>query len=373
MNRPTRDEELFQRMLEGGAGAPDREAEALVKLAQALERRRPSLPGPAPDFQAVLRRRILVEAQRTVDRASLRVRAEHWLEEKNKAWRRSFRLVTATGLAAMMLLGTGVMFASANSATPADGFRYMFDRAAEAAHEAATRGAIPRALLKLDNATERLDEATVMGRRGVEDVDLYQVVFDDMDADTVDATELIVDAVRAGAGAAPLERLARFTGVQRERLEGLLTDRVLPDGAIPAARDSIEVLLRVGDRVGAIIAGCPCPSNPLQVSPTGAAGPVPGGVACSCEQPSGDGGSGSGTDGGGGDGGGTNNDPGDPGPGPGPGPGDGGGNDGLLDGIPDTGIDAVDQLVDDLVDAVESALPTPVPTAPSTTVPNPGL
>jgi hypothetical protein len=298
MKRLRTEEEAFQRMLEGDSATPKSEAEGLVKLVRALERGRPEQTGPAFDFQSVLRRKIVAEAERTVAMASWRIRAAYWLDEKNKVWRRSFRMVTATGLAASLLLGSGAMFASANSATPADGVRYAFDRAAEAVREAATRGSVPRGYLKMDLARERLDEIETMAADRVEVPEYYERALGDMDNNTLDATKLLVIAARDGAGLAPLRKLSAFTQIQRRRLENLLTDRALPAAVVPSARDSVEILTRVGDRVGDVIAGCPCPSNPLQI-PTGAVDKSgePSGVGCSCEQPTGSTGSTDGTGG----------------------------------------------------------------------------
>jgi hypothetical protein len=286
MKKLRTEEEAFQRMLEGNSRAPSGEAEGLVKLVRALERGRTEQTGPAADFQSVLRRKILAEAERTVAMASWRVRAAYWLDEKNKVWRRSFRMVTATGLAASLMLGSGAMFASSNSATPADGVRYMFDRAGEAVREAATRGSVPRGFLEMEFARERLDEVETMAANRIEVPEHYERALGDMDNNTLDATKLLVTAARDGAGVGPLEKLSAFTIIQRQRLENLLLDKALPAAAVPAARDSVEILLRVGDRVGAVIAGCPCPSNPLEVTPTGTTGPTgePNGVGCSCDQ-----------------------------------------------------------------------------------------
>lgn len=361
-------EEAFQKMLEGEPATPGTQAEGLVKLVKALERGRPELPGPAPDFSTVLRRKLVAEAERTVARAAWRVRAAYWLEEKNKVWRRSFRMVTATGLAAFMLLGSGAMFASANSATPADGVRYAFDRAAEAVRETATRGSVPRAYLKMEFARERLAEVETMAAAHVEESEHYERALGDMDNNTLDATKLLVTAVRDGAGIKPLERLSAFTVIQRQRLAALISDKAIPAAAMPAARDSIEILARVGDRVGAVLLGCPCPSNPLQI-PTGAARVATGeptGVGCACEQPTGSGGSAGGNNAGGSNGGSGN-------PGPEPDPGDPQPpveDPNTLPDVPGVTLDDdIEEIIEDLLNNGVPGVPTPEPLPTLTPLP----
>lgn len=370
MKRTRTEEEAFQQMLEGEVGPAAGEAEGLVKLVRALERGRPEISGPAPDFASVLRRRIVAEAERTVAAASWRVRAGLWLEEKNKVWRRSFRMVTATGLAAFMLLGSGAMFASANSATPADGIRYAFDRAAEAVRESATRGSVPRGYLKMEFARERLDEVETMAGSHVTESEHYERALDDMDGNTLDATKLLVSAARDGAGLAPLRKLSAFTAIQRQRLENLINDRALPAAVVPAARGSVEILARVGSRVDDVIAGCPCPSNPLQI-PTGSVSAGTGSVGCACEEQTGSTGGGNnngGSNNGGSNNGGNNN--------------NGGGDPTVkppvvedpntLPDVPGTDVDdELEELLEDLLENGVPGVPTtdPIPTTLPTALP----
>src|SRR5439155_9675827 len=116
-----------------------------------------------------------------------------------------------------------------------------------------------------------------------------------MDARTLDATRLLVESFRATHKTGPLNVLAQFATAQRHGLE-VLIDR-LPPAARPPARDSIDILQRVSDRVVGIMGGCLCPANPLlpQVSPESGSPVVPGSgptqaPVCDCSRIRGDGG-----------------------------------------------------------------------------------
>jgi hypothetical protein len=111
-----------------------------------------------------------------------------------------------------------------------------------------------------------------------------------MDARTLDATELLVEVYRDTGDLAPLGRLTRFATAQRQGLEVIIDN--LPAGARPPARESIEILERVAERVTGIMGGCICPANPLLpgITPpdlggdgTGTAGP-PQAPACPCNE-----------------------------------------------------------------------------------------
>lgn len=277
------DEEAFARMLEGAQAPHSIDAQRMRALVQALERARPAQTGPSPMFASALRERLAEEAgvvaeAQAAARVSIATRAAIWLQAKNEAWRRSFRVVAATGMAAMMLAGTSAAFATAQNALPGQ-WNYSLKRAGEAARMSVTRGDLPRGYAKLDIARERLDEVRALAASGNRDAAIYVAVLGDMDAATIDASELLVEASREGAGLTPLRRLASFTTAQRLRLEGLVVD--VPPGARPAARDSLATLVLLGDRVQNVIEGCPCPGNPLEVVTS--SGTQTSGLPCSCE------------------------------------------------------------------------------------------
>ncbi|MGH2671103.1 MAG: DUF5667 domain-containing protein, partial [bacterium] len=181
MSTPTFDEEAFARMLQGAEAPVGLEARRMAALVAALERARPVFAGPT--FAPALRERIVVEAERAA-RIPLLDRLRIAWDVRNEAWRRSFRVITATGLAAMMLLGTGAAMASARNALPNE-WSYPLKRAQEGARLAVTRGPLQRGLLQLELAATRLDEALALAAADVSNSGLYIDTLNDMDSSTI--------------------------------------------------------------------------------------------------------------------------------------------------------------------------------------------
>lgn len=254
--KASRDEQAFADLLEGIRQDAPGEMAKLARLAQALEYARPTT-GPSPAFRNALRNRVLAEA--AVRRSWVDRVAERWAE-RNARLRRSFRFVFATGVAALVLLTSGAMFMVADTAVPGD-WDYWAKRLHENARLVVTRAPESRAYLQMDLARERLDEARELANRGEDEAAPYLEAFNDMDARTLDATSLLVGVFRRTSRTGPLEKLTQFAVAQRNGLE-VLIDR-LPPAARPPARDSLEILTRVSERVTGIMGGCICPANPL--------------------------------------------------------------------------------------------------------------
>jgi uncharacterized protein DUF5667 len=278
--KPTQDEQAFAELLDGLRQDAPGDLARLAKLAQAMEHVRPA-PGPAPAFRAQLRNRLVAEA----------VGGVSWLDRVLEAWaernlrlRRNFKFVFATAAAALMLLVGSSVFAVAAKSVPGD-WDYWAKRVRENAHLLITRAPVQRAYLEMDLARERLNEIRILVDRGQEKSGLYLVALNDMDARTLDAARLLVEYFRVEGKTGPLVQLAKFTDAQKSGLE-VLVDK-LPPGARPPARDSIDILQRVSDRVIGILNGCPCPANALlpKVS-SGAETPTTPGAdqspACDC-------------------------------------------------------------------------------------------
>lgn len=254
--KANRDEQAFADLLEGLRADAPGEMAKLARLAQALEHARPTT-GPSPAFRNQLRNRVLAEAalrRSWIDRV-----AERWTE-RNRSLKRNFRFVFATGVAALVLLTSGAMFAVADTAVPGD-WDYWAKRLHENARLLITRGAEQRAYLQMELARERFDEIRELKNRGVDDAALYRIAFNDMDARTQDATELIVALYRDTSRKLPLQRLTNFANAQRNALE-VIADK-LPPAVRPSASSSIELLQAVSLRLSGIQAGCLCPANPL--------------------------------------------------------------------------------------------------------------
>ena len=278
--KPTRDEQAFAELLDGLRQDAPGDMARFARLVAAMEHVRPA-PGPAPDFRNMLRNRLIAEAAVSVswfDRL-----ADSWAE-RNARMRRNFKMVFATAVAAVVLLAGGSVFAVAQKSVPGD-WDYWAKRLQESAHLLITRAPEARAFLELDFARERLDEVRTLLSREQQQSDPYFVALNDMDAKTLDATSILVDDFRRTHHTAALDRLEQFAVAQRHGLEVLL-DR-LPPGARPPARDSIDILQRVQDRVTGILQGCLCPANALlpNVSGSTASGDTPGQApVCDCSR-----------------------------------------------------------------------------------------
>ena len=258
--KSNRDEQAFADLLEGLRAEAPAEMAKLAHLAQALEHVRPTT-GPSPAFRNQLRTRVLTEAalrRSWIDRVMER------FAERNASMRRSFRFVFATGVAALVLLTSGAMFAVADTAVPGD-WNYWAKRVHEDARLLITRAPEPRAYLQMELARERVDEIRELVNRGEQDAALYRIALNDMDARTLDATELLVGVFRRTSKTEPLSRLTKFADAQRSALEVLVAK--LPPAARPPANSSLEILQTVSQRVTGIMGGCLCPANPLLPQP----------------------------------------------------------------------------------------------------------
>ena len=265
--KPTRDEQAFAELLEGMRAEAPREVARMAALAAALEHARPAT-GPAPAFRDALRNRLLAET--AVRKPWFDGVRASWAE-RNARIRRSFRFVFANAVAAVVLLAGGSIMAVAQESVPGD-WDYFAKRWHEDARLLITRAPEPRAYLQMELARERLDEVRELVNRSSPNPDNYAAALNDMDERTLDATRLLVKLYGETADRLPLDRLTKFAVAQRQGLE-VLVDR-LPAGARPQARDSIDILERVSERITGIMGGCLCPANPLLPS-TG--GPAPGG------------------------------------------------------------------------------------------------
>jgi len=254
--KTNKDEQAFADLLEGLRADAPAEMAKLAHLAQALEHVRPTT-GPSPAFRNQLRNRVLAEA--ALRRSWIERIAERFAE-RNASFKRSFRFVFATGVAAMVLLTSGAMFAVAATSVPGD-WDYGIKRLHENARLLITRAPEQRGYLQMELARERIDEIRELKDRGTDDPALYRIAFNDMDARTQDATELIVGVFRDTSRKAPLRALTNFAIAQRNALE-VLVDK-LPPAVRPSASSSMELLQAVSLRLTGIQAGCLCPANPL--------------------------------------------------------------------------------------------------------------
>ena len=275
--KPTRDEQAFAELLDGMRAEAPREVARMAALAAALEHARPAT-GPAPAFRDALRNRLLAET--AVRKPWFEGVRAAWIE-RNARMRRSFRFVFANAVAAVVLLAGGSIMAVAQESVPGD-WDYFAKRWHEDARLLITRAPEPRAYLQMDLARERLDEVRELVNRASPNPDHYATALNDMDARTLDATRILLELFGQTADQVPLDRLTKFAIAQKQGLE-VLVDR-LPAGARPQARDSIDILERVSERVTGIMGGCICPANPLLPS-TGGQAAAPGSGTTGTEEP----------------------------------------------------------------------------------------
>jgi len=256
MKKPTRDEQAFAELLEGMHTEAPRQLARMAALADALQHARPTT-GPAPAFRNALRNRLVAET--AVRRPWFEGVRSGWIE-RNARMRRSFRFVFANAVAAAMLLAGGSIMAVAQDSVPGD-WDYFAKRLHEDARLLVTRAPEPRADLQMQLARTRLNEVRELINRSETNIEYYTTSLNDMDFRTLDATKLLIGVYGDTADRIPLDRLIKFADAQRQGLEVLVAK--LPAGARPQARDSIDILERVSERVTGIMGGCLCPANPL--------------------------------------------------------------------------------------------------------------
>lgn len=275
------DEDVFaaavDRELVGASAVTDRGIGSLVALASALEPVNATPVLPDARFRYGLRARLIDMA---TERPPLRARIAASVAERSTRMRRSLRVVTATGVAAMTLLVSGATMVAAQGALPGD-MAYGAKLAQESISLWTVSGA-NEGLHKLNFGRRRLDEVRGLTERGVDRRDLYTDTLNRMDALTIDATELIL-ADGAGARSA-VRRLSNFAEVQASDLSALLER--LPPAVRPAARDSLGVIESAGAKADAVLDGCQvcpvdAPTGSSDQTQTPTAGSAPEGSGCS--------------------------------------------------------------------------------------------
>lgn len=250
---------------------------SLVALASALEPVGATPVLPDARFRYGLRARLIEMA---TERPPLRARVAAAMAERSTRMRRSLRVVTATGVAAMMLLVAGATMVAAQDALPGD-VTYSAKLAQESVSLWTVSGA-NEGLHKLNFGRRRLGEIRGLTERGADRRDLYTDTLNRMDALTIDATALIL---AGGADArSAIERLSNFAAVQASDLSALLER--LPPAVRPAARDSLGVIESAGAKADAVLDGCEvcpgdAPTDADAAPPHPTAGSAPAGSNCS--------------------------------------------------------------------------------------------
>jgi hypothetical protein len=288
--RPTRRRaDEFARLLEavpaggpGPLGTTDPAFAPLVGLAQALR----SVPlGPSPDFQAVLRKRLVAVAsiQFAGDAAALpaagagaALPSAQPISERLAAWAVSWRgqrrlTVATAGVAAVVLVG-GVGLAGSRS-LPGDPF-YGVKRGTERAQLALTFGTEAKGERHLQFAKERLDEVrnmvgTSQALPATAGINGYSVLaapapqiggsltsriidtLKDMDAETRAGRADLIAAYTKQDDTGPLTTLEQFSREQYYGLQDVYA--AIPPGAKPAAVRSVMLVISVAKSTRALL------------------------------------------------------------------------------------------------------------------------
>lgn len=267
------EEEAFQALLERRAPDASPELVRLAALARSLETWRPPIN---PGFRARLRGTLLEEARR-----GRRIRR---LASRADEWRRSLRVVLATGVAVVVLGSSGAVLAAARGALPGQAL-YGVKRWQERRELLTTFGDGRKGIKLLAMARARLFEVQDLLHAGVARGALYSSTLNDMDAITVEGATRLTRAYAGRHDRGLVERLRGFAEQQWLDLSGL-AER-LPAEARPQARDSIELASRVGAQARDILAGCPCALENALAPSTAVAGETNASagarIRCICE------------------------------------------------------------------------------------------
>jgi hypothetical protein len=324
--RRKRQVDEFAQLLDGGpttaASQSDPHLAPLVDLATALR----SMPlGPAPDFRAALRQRLVAVASvQGVGEVSLPAavrdpaaapglsdlpkRINEWAE----GWRVRRRFVTVTAAASAVVILGGVGLAGARSlpgqpfygvkrgvervqlafagSTEAKGERHL-QFAQTRLHEVAALVHSPEAIGVPANAHTHViaGGATLGGSLNSRVISTLR----DMDKETTAGTKDLTTAFARSHDSHPLRVLATFASHQRSTLAAVLPS--LPPAAAAQAASSLALIQRVDTRAGALLTAPSCtaacvPPGPATTSGTPST-PAPGddlGTApCTCTQPNG--------------------------------------------------------------------------------------
>ncbi|MGY1712967.1 DUF5667 domain-containing protein [Geodermatophilus sp. SYSU D01106] len=224
--------------------------------------------GPAPDFRAATRARLVaMAAVRTPEPAPRRGLARLApSRRRSNPWRA--RLAATVAGVAMAVTALGTLVALSSDAQPGD-VLYGLKRGTEQTQLALAGD--ERGLTLLEFATTRLQEldALVGATGGAPPADLVRDTLATMDAQTTEGAALVLTTAVEAADAAPLTVLG---GWAQQQGTGLSDIRA----ALPAeAGTSIALVEQVGSRAAALQTALTCPSGPATAG-RDALGPLPG-------------------------------------------------------------------------------------------------
>lgn len=258
-NRPARKrrEEEFARLVDRPRRtdpATDRELARLAGIAETLHRlSRVSGTRPRPPFRTALRRRLVASAAASGPRPTHRPRtggrgAAHRAPRHHGGHRRVTLAVGAFLVATLAAVST----VSATGALPGDPF-YGVKRAAQSSTLIAATSERARGHRQLDLAAARLAEVDELLERDSERAGTpIATALRDMDARTRAGNAALTRAYRRSLDIRPLNTLDAFARDQRAGLAAILA--TVPSPARSRARESLQLVERVGDRAVTLLA-----------------------------------------------------------------------------------------------------------------------
>jgi hypothetical protein len=292
MSLTNRRAEAFAAALEGTHGTNDPVVAPLVGLGAAL-RAIPATAGPAPEFRAALRQRLVAVA--TVQGVGIPVQSPALrLRSVSATWKFQRRIAAVAGGAAAVTAIAGVSIGASRS-LPGDAF-YGIKRATEQVQLAATFGTEPRGKRHLEFARTRMAEvqalaagdtslalgpttpgtAVALGALpGVASSNEIVATLHDMDVETRLGAQDLLSVAQTSRSTEPLQALNGFTQAQARDLRSVLVQ--LPASAQVRAQASLGLLHAVAQRtVTLATTGRTGSGSPSQApGPTGSATPRP--------------------------------------------------------------------------------------------------
>ncbi|MDX6287415.1 MAG: hypothetical protein QOG53_2900 [Frankiales bacterium] len=316
--------EEFARLLDGAPATNDPTLAPLATLATALR----SLPlGPAPDFRAGLRQRLVAVATvqgigtaatdgatvialpglRSAPRPAISWRLNEWAE----GWRVRRRLVAATATMSAVVMVGGIGLAGSRS-LPGDPF-YSVKRGVENIQLAAARGDQAKGERHLQFARTRLGEvndlvgsSSALGVHGSStgNVAGASAIGGSLTARIVSTLRAMDDETRAGSrdltkafqksrSHKPLQTLTTFASEQSSRILAVLPE--LPAGSTPQGDSSLKLVQQIGATANELLANAECTAaceattqTPPGVTKTPGPGSTP--APCTCASDPGSGG-----------------------------------------------------------------------------------
>lgn len=234
--------------------ATDRELARLAGIADILRHlSRVSGARPRPHFREALRRRLVTSAAASGPRPAHRPRtggrgAAHRAPRHHDGHRR-VTLAVGTFLVATL---AAVSTVSATGALPGDPF-YGVKRAAQSTILIAATSERARGHRQLDLAAARLAEVDELLERDSERAGpAIAAALRDMDARARAGDAALTGAYRRSLDIRPLNALDAFARDQRARLAAILV--AVPAPARSKARESLELVARIGDRAVTLLA-----------------------------------------------------------------------------------------------------------------------